>query len=277
MATGTTQREAIEQRLVELGLAGTIPNTRQQNLSSIQKLLAGNVFYTFNVRKVIEAVNEGLLDEPGVLSLMAKECGCDSVDHFLGERGYIHPRAAYDGLSKAARLIADVIRRKGTVAFGTGHPGSMTSAYNALADYMQAQGCTVVRGPVGEPVGIDWYLDYLGSVAVTSDFCGILHGHSTRPMELVIDTHPDLDLVIGDHGHAAAGINAEIPTIGIMDTNDPALAVASHLEVDDLVVVPLYDNRANAVTIELATMLIQLVSAAPAEAQHPVILFDRDR
>ncbi|MNL84335.1 hypothetical protein D3C87_2122740 [compost metagenome] len=51
-----------------------------------------------------------------------------------------------------------------------------------------------------------------------------------------------------------------------MDTNDPALAVAKHLGAEPLVVVPLFDNRPNAVTAQLADRFVTLVEALPAAA-----------
>jgi hypothetical protein len=51
-----------------------------------------------------------------------------------------------------------------------------------------------------------------------------------------------IDLVVADHGFAGAAIVRGIPTVAIMDTNDPALAVVT-LRGADLTVVPMDDNR----------------------------------
>ncbi|MNY29227.1 putative phosphatase [compost metagenome] len=192
---------------------------------------------------------------------MARVNGHARPEDFLGETGEIKARAAYDGLVEAAGLFGRVVANKGTIAFGTGHPGSMLSCYNRLAAYARSRGATIAQAKAGLPVGVDWYLDYVGDVAVTSDYCGVLHGHATRPMEQVIANTGPLDLVVGDHGHAGAAINAGIATIAVMDTNDPALAVAKQLGCEPLVVVPLFDNRPNAVTVQLADLFVAMVEA----------------
>lgn len=263
-------RAAIEAKLLALGLAGRVPNSREANLRAIRMLLDGVAFYTFGIERVADAARNGRLDEAQVVALMARANGHARPEAFLGDEGEIMASAAFEGLLEAARLFGRVVARGGTLAFGTGHPGSMLSCYNRLAAYARSRGARIAQGRVGALVGIDWYLDYVGDVAVTSDFCGVLHGHATRPMEQVIATWPHpIDLVVGDHGHAGAAINAGLATIGIMDTNDPALAVAKELGAEQLVVVPLFDNRANAITAELADLFVAMVEALPAlEAQE---------
>jgi hypothetical protein len=51
-----------------------------------------------------------------------------------------------------------------------------------------------------------------------------------------------VELVVADHGFAGAAIASGIPAVAIMDTNDPALAVAARRGAD-LSVVPMDDNR----------------------------------
>jgi hypothetical protein len=51
-----------------------------------------------------------------------------------------------------------------------------------------------------------------------------------------------VDLVVADHGFAGAAVAAGIPTVAVMDTNDPALAVVARRGAD-LTVVPMDDNR----------------------------------
>ncbi|HEY9856963.1 MAG TPA: phosphatase [Stenomitos sp.] len=261
-------RSAMERRLLELGLAGRTPNTREANLRAIRMMLDGSEFYTFGIRRVADALARGMLDEAGVVALMARANGLASGAEFLADCGVIQAAAAFDGLVRAARLFRRCVRAGATLAFGTGHPGAMISCYNRLAAYARSHGATVALGEVGAQVGVDWYLDHVGDVAVTSDYCGVLHGHSVRPMDAVIETwNGPIDLIIGDHGHAGSAINHGIACIAVMDTNDPALEVAKHLEVENLVVVPLYDNRPNAVTAQLADLFLQLVEA---EEEAPV-------
>ncbi len=271
-------RAAMERRLLELGLAGVTPNTRDANLRAIRMMLDGTQFYTFGIHKVADALARGMLDEAGVVALMARANGLASPAEFLGDFGVIREAAAFDGLVRAARLFRRCVLSKATLAFGTGHPGSMLTYYNRLAAYARSHGCTVALGEVGSKVGVDWYLDHVGDVAVTSDYCGVLHGHSTRPMDAVIETFgKPIDLIVGDHGHAGSAINHEIACIAVMDTNDPALEVANHLEVENLVVVPLYDNRPNFVTAQLADLFLALVEALDEVPQAVGITFDHAR
>jgi hypothetical protein len=260
-------RAEIEARLLEWGLAGPVPNSREANLRAIRQMLDGVPFYTFGIAQVAEAARRGMLDEAGVVGLMARINGLAGAEDFLKETGEIRASAAYDGLVAAASLFGHVVAHKGTIAFGTGHPGSMLSYYNRLAAYARRRGARIAQGKVGAPVGVDWVLDYVEDVAVTSDTCGVLHGHATRPMEQVIATWPwAIDLVVGDHGFAGAAINAGVPTIAVMDTNDPALAIAKQLGAEHLAVVPLFDNRPNAVTAQLADLFVSLVEAPEVAA-----------
>ena len=51
-----------------------------------------------------------------------------------------------------------------------------------------------------------------------------------------------VDLVVADHGFAGAAIASGIPTVVVMDTNDPAFAVVAGRGAD-MTVVPMDDNR----------------------------------
>ena len=271
-------RDAVERRLLELGLAGETPNTAAANLRALRQMRDGNVFYTFGIEAVREAMASGRFDESELLTLMARRCGQPDGQAFLAGPGTIAPALTRAGLERGAQIVRRVITKQGTVAFGTGHPGALISAYNRLADYLDARGCAIAQVPPGATVGVDWVLDFVGRVAVTSDTCGILHGHSTRPMEQFLAAFPDsVDLVIGDHGHAGAALNAGIPTIGFMDTNDPALMMAEHLGMPDFVAVPLFDNRPNAVSQELADLWVHLIEqpAMHAEEARARVTFDR--
>lgn len=279
MATLTryADRAALRDRLLDLGLSGATPNTPSANLRAIRQLLDGNVFYTFGIEAVRQAAASARIDEPGLLALMARRCGQAAGEEFLAGPGTIDPACTLQGLERGADLIREVITRRGTVAFGTGHPGALLNAYNQLAEYLEGQGCRIATCPPGATVGVDWVLDFVGRVAVTSDTCGVLHGHATRPMEQLIHGFGEpIDLVIGDHGHAGAALNAGLVTIGLMDTNDPALAVAEQLGAP-LVAIPIFDNRPNAVTAELADLWIHVVEHPAGRRGPPRVTFDRER
>ena len=249
----TTWGRALEQ----VGLAGKVPNSREANMRAVRQLLEGVPFYTFGIRLVHQALALGMLDEEGVVALMAETCGQTGATAFREEGGYISPDRTVEAIGAAAALLERVLRtRSPRIAFGTGHPGALVTCYQRLANHLVGFGAIPVAGPVGAPVGVDWVLDMVGDVVVTSDTCGILHGHGTRAMEALLEGQTTaVDLVVADHGHAGAAINAGIPTIALMDTNDPALALAARLGAPDLVVIPCFDNRPNAVSVMLADLL----------------------
>ncbi|MBM3269726.1 MAG: phosphatase [Candidatus Sericytochromatia bacterium] len=252
-----TKACALEQLLLRAGFAGTVPNSRAANLRAIERLLAGEPFYTFGIRRIEKALAEGMLDQEGAIRVMARACGCRDADQFLGEQGYIGPKAAAAGLLEMSRWLAEAAEKRWTVALGTGHPGSMLGCYIHLAEWLRDRGCDIAPVPVAHPAGVDWWADELGGVAITSDGCGILHGHGVRVMESVLD-RTEVDIVIADHGFAGAAVNARVACLAVMDTNDPALGIAHALGCPELLVVPLYDNLPNGTTRQLAAWLISL-------------------
>jgi hypothetical protein len=62
-------------------------------------------------------------------------------------------------------------------------------------------------------------------------------------MRRILDEIGVPDLVVADHGFAGAAVAAGIPTVAIMDTNDPALAVVALRGAEGLTVIPMDDNR----------------------------------
>jgi len=79
-------------------------------------------------------------------------------------------------------------------------------------------------------------------VGTLGDGASLLHTHGADPMRDLLRELDAVDLVVADHGFAGAAIVAGIPTVAVMDTNDPALAVVARRGAD-LTVVPMDDNR----------------------------------
>ena len=72
----------------------------------------------------------------------------------------------------------------------------------------------------------------------------LLHTHEPEPMRAVLAALPQPpDLVVADHGWAGAAAESGIDTLGLADSNDPALFVAE-AEGKPVVTVPLDDNVA---------------------------------
>lgn len=250
-------------RLVALKLAGRdLSHTREANLAAIDKLLAGQAFYTLGIKSVIREVEAGRLTKQGVLELVAAHTRCSTDLSFERGPNYISPTACLDGLWEAAKLMRKVRDRKGTVIFGAGHSGTMIEAYNRLAAYFRAHGCATPTAGGGVEVQKDWYVDFIGVVACVTDTCGIHHTHMTEAMAAFLDHLPaPPDLAICDHGFGGECINRGVPCIVPMDTNDPGFAVAKHLG-EPFVLVPMNDNRPNFVMAELADLYISMIEAA---------------
>ena len=82
----------------------------------------------------------------------------------------------------------------------------------------------------------------MGPVGALGNGASLWHTHSPDPMRDLLQGLGAVDLVVADHGFAGAAVVAGIPTVAVMDTNDPALAVVVQRGAD-LTVVPMDDNR----------------------------------
>jgi hypothetical protein len=94
------------------------------------------------------------------------------------------------------------------------------------------------RGRYERGVSLDW----ADSVAALGDGASLFHTHDPEPMRDVLQQTGAVELVVADHGFAGAAIAAGIPTVVVMDTNDPAFAVVAGRGAD-VKVVPMDDNR----------------------------------
>lgn len=218
-------------------LAG--PNTRHSradNLHAIKELLLGHPHYTFGLRGAEHFRAEE------VLEAVANVTGCSKDPNYTVGGGYISPLATLAGVEEAASIVISVARRGGRFVLGTGHPGSLLLYYIELGRLVERWGGKLIQVERGAFIPPNFDLDYVEGVAVLSDRCSLWHSHDPKAMEIIIGASGPIDLAVVDHGFAGAAINAGLPTIGVMDTNDPALAVAKRLSAD-LVIVPMDDNR----------------------------------
>lgn len=255
--------DRLVERLIGLKIAGyDLSHSREANLAAIDKLLALQPFYTLGIHSVIREVERGHLTKEQVLRLVAGHTRCSAELCVTRGPNYINPRTCLEGLWEAAQLMRAVRDRRGTIVFGAGHSGSMINCYNHLADYFREHGCQTPIAGGGVEVQKDWYVDFIGVVAVVTDTCGIHHTHMTEAMAAMLDALPQPpDLAICDHGFGGEAINRGIPCIVPMDTNDPGFAVAKMLG-EDFVLVPMNDNRPNFIMEELADIYITLIEAA---------------
>jgi len=257
--------QVIERKLTRLRLAGPeLSHSRQNNLEAVKKLANADPYATFGIHRVIEYVHENQLDPGEALGMIAAITKCSQDINYTEGRGYISPASTLKGLKATAAAIKRVASQGGSVLFATGHPGSMIDYYTELAYLVRRCGGRVLdlaKGQVvqqGQDRDVVKVVDSINSIAFLSDTCAALHSHDSRPMEIMLDEADKApDLVVADHGFAGEAINREIPTVAVMDTNDPGLAVAKKLGAS-VTLVPMNDNRPNVVTREAAELVKQM-------------------
>lgn len=227
------------ERLLEAGVAGNrTSHGAENNLHKVGLLLELDENNTFGMEDLLRGVT---FDE-----------AYEAVSHQLGNppdreetpgRGCIDPARTAAGLVEAGERIRDVAGSGGRLVFATGHPGALLLYYLELARWAQELGGEVAsakaRGLYAKGISLDW----AGSVGTLGNGAGLFHTHSPDHMrDVLAELGHEVDLVVADHGFAGAAIVAGIPTVAVMDTNDPALAVVAGRGAD-VTVVPMDDNR----------------------------------
>ena len=255
MRAAPRSRTQIERRLVELRLAGP-------NLAHIDRLVQWDLGVTLGIDLIHEQLRQAPLQREQVLDIIASITGCSKdISHEAGQ-GYITPSATYEGLRAAAVAIGEAIEQRCSFIFATGHPRSMTEAYEELAGYVRARGCEVIAElPEGITEG-DQELGLWGSVYVMKSGGEPSHTHGHEPMRELLRRVPPVGLAVADHGFGGAALNLGIPTICVMDTNDPGVALAATLGAP-VTVVPLNDNAPAEDVREIAQIIIELIESPP--------------
>lgn len=241
MADASTQlgelRETALRVIGETRVAGRdTRHSRSTNLQAIRGLINGEPHYTFGIK----GVDRYAFDE--ALRAIASITKCSADPTMTTGGGYISPNSTLTGLEAAAARIATVARQGGRFLVATGHPGSSLLFFIELAALIRHWGGQVLEPQRGAPVPPNLDLEYIRGVAVTSDRISLMHTHDYRAGEIMIDGVAQVDLVVADHGYVGAAVNAKIPAVTTMDTNDPGMAVAKRMGAD-LTIIPLDDNR----------------------------------
>jgi hypothetical protein len=209
----------------------------ENNLYKINLLLERDGDHTFGM--------EGLLRDVGF------EEAYDAVAVHVGHppdreenpgRGCIDPSRTAAGLLEAGGRIRAVAEAGGSFVFATGHPGALLSYYLGLAQWVEELGGGALTAQTQGRYKKGSILDWVGPVGALGNGASLWHTHSPDPMRDLLQELGAVDLVVADHGFAGAAIAAELPTVAVMDTNDPALAVVAERGAD-LTVVPMDDNR----------------------------------
>jgi Phosphatase len=224
--------------LLRAGVAGTnTSHGAENNLYKIDLLLEGDADHTFGM--------EELLEDTGF------EEAYEAVTHQTGHppdreetsgRGCIDPARTAARLVEAGELIRAVAETGGSFVLATGHPGALLYYYLDIAQWVENLGGEILTVRTRERYGRNSFLDWVGPVGTLGDGASLLHTHGADPMRDLLRELDTVDLMVADHGFAGAAIVAGIPTVAVMDTNDPALAVVARRGAD-LTVVPMDDNR----------------------------------
>ena len=226
------------ERLLDAGVAGTCTSHgAENNLYKIGLLLEHDASNTFGMEELLRDVGfeeayDAVTDQIGNPPDREENPG----------RGCIDPARTAAGLVEAGERIGRVARAGGRLLFATGHPGAMILYYLGLAQWAEELGGEVVtvqtRGRYQKGISLDW----AGPVGTLGDGASLFHTHDPDPMRDVLGQAGPIDLVVADHGFAGAAIAAGVPTVVVMDTNDPAFAVVAARGAD-VTVVPMDDNR----------------------------------
>jgi hypothetical protein len=233
-------------------------HSREMNLEALRGLLHGDPSPTLGIATVERVAFKEALEAVASVTGNAPD-----LDLITGG-GYIAPTATLRGLEEAARRIADVAERGGRFLVATGHPGSLLLFCMELARLIRSWGGEVAEPARGVWVPPNLTLDYLAGVAVTTDGRSLPHTHDYRPMELMLQETEHVDLVIGDHGYAGAAINAGVPVVTLVDTNDPVPAVARRLGAD-VTIIPADDNLTPSSYLPLTELMREIVDRSWVE------------
>jgi len=256
-------------RLEKLKMAGAgTGHIRLKNILVVHEIKQG-------LNKSLLGLNElQSLPSEKVLEAIATITGCSaSLIEATGD-GYINPKATVKGMRLAAEKIAKVCKKQGNIILGTGHPGAMIGFYLELAKIIRQLGGNLLTVAKTYPLqtyrckncqlhDVTEEIDYIGDVAVITNGDLLLHTHDHQGMKQIIahaqQENRKIDLVIADHGFAGFAIKSEIPTIAIMDTNDPAIAASTLLGYNPIII-PMDDNRPNHISAQVAQMIGDMIT-----------------
>ncbi len=174
-----------------------------------------------------------------ILALIAEETGFDA-DPTLQLGGVsIEPKRLLHALKEAGDRLTEGARRGERILLATGHPGSLTLFYGAVAELLREHGAKILTPMEGARCSDLLHfgeIRYVGDVGTFAQLANPIHTHSPQPMQRMLE-EAEPDLVFADHGFAGAAIESGIETIAIADVNDPAPVVAKAQGRTKLVIV----------------------------------------
>lgn len=235
----TVEQEA-KDALVAAGITGPHKShSRLNTLTNIRALVAGDPDKLFGMPVPTEYTPSD------VLGFLADLTGCSPDIDTQDGSDTIDPELTVRAIAAAAARLAEFAAQGARLCIVTGHPTGLLEHHIHIARAYRAAGGTLMmlaedrRFPFG-PGRAE--VRYTAGVGCYADGASLRHTHAADCMEAMLEIGPYPDLVFGDHGFAGAAISCGIPTIAVMDINDPALAVA-HADNRDVSVIPMDDNR----------------------------------
>jgi hypothetical protein len=219
-------------------------HTRQNNISKIHGLIEAPSDEWFGLSGMdaysATQVLGWLADLTGCSTDLEDVAGCDVMD---GNK-------TVAAIVRAALRLREEAARGAVILAATGHPTGMLEHNIRVIDAFRRAGGKVLHLREEETFLVgrrEAEVRYVGSVGCFADWGALKHTHSAVPMEELLRAEPWPDIVLGDHGFAGAAIERGIPTVAVMDINDPALAVAwarsgAH-DSKDVLIIPMDDNR----------------------------------
>ncbi len=227
--------------LVAAGITGPHQShTRRNALTKIKGMVSGE-----DVEARFGLSGLTTYEPSDVLGFMAELTGCSNDINDYAGYDVMDPDKTVAATVAGAERLRNEATRGATMLCCTGHPTGMLEHHIRVVDAYRAAGGKIVLLHEERDLGIrrrHSEIRYIGGVGMLADWGQLIHTHSSEPMEALLDAEPHPDFVLGDHGFAGAAIERGIPTLAIMDINDPALAVP-WAEGRDVLIVPLDDNR----------------------------------
>ncbi len=245
-------REELRAHLVDSRIAGDVATSREDNLRNIARMAQGEAAYAFGLTPLRQWTSDA------VLAVMAERAGLDPDPTRTHGADRISPDLALGQLERWRQRLARAAAGRERVLLATGHPTGILAIHLEVATALRRVGCQVLvpaltwTWPWPEQQGGGaWraarprHVRSINGVHLLASGGELLHTHAPEPMEQLLAVLGDdpPDLVVADHGWAGAAAQAGLDTLGMADSNDPALFVAEH-EGRPIVTVPLDDNVA---------------------------------
>ena len=232
----------VRERLVAAGITGPHQShSRQNNLSHIRAMLEADADASFGLSG-LDRYSAG-----EVLGFLAELTGCSNDLEECEGFDTIDPNRTVEALVQAGKRLGREAKIGASLLAVTGHPTGMLEHHIHVVEAYRRAGGKLLRLREEEnlDIGRSTHAEvrYIGGVGCLADWGALKHTHSSAAMEALLEAEPWPDIVLGDHGFAGAAIERGIPTIAVMDINDPALSVA-WAEHKDVVIIPMDDNRA---------------------------------